>query len=97
MRNHFSKTQKKNQTWKKNLIFEEAQQKRKQRNEVFLIEKRRQRRIFWQKPKKIFFWLHKEFDIKKRGDNKESKKERKFNKGRENRWKEDEQKEEIKR
>ena len=55
------------------------------------MEKKREKGIFFlQKPKKITFLLHKEFDIKKHGDNKEEKK--KFNKGRENRWKEDEQK-----
>ena len=33
------------------------------------MEKRRQKRRSWQKPKKILFLLNKEFDFKKHGDN----------------------------
>ena len=65
-------------------------------NAVFFRLKREDRKgYFLQKPEKILFLLHKEFDIKKHGDNKKSKKG-KFNKGREKGWKEDEPKEKIK-
>ena len=38
------------------------------------MEKRRQKRRSGQKPKKILFLLHKEFDLKKHGDNQKTQK-----------------------
>ena len=38
------------------------------------MEKRRQKRRSGQKPKKILFLLHKEFDFKKHGDNQKTQK-----------------------
>ena len=37
------------------------------------MEKKREKGIFLQKPKNITFLLHKEFDVKKHGDNKDKK------------------------
>ena len=57
---------------------------RKNKHRKFFLRSptKKETEIFLQKPKKITFLLHKEFDIKKHGDNDEQKK-RKFNLGRE--------------
>ena len=73
MRNHFSRHRKTKHTKK---YFYEAQHKRKQKSRSFLMEKRREKGFFFlQKPEKRTFLWHKEFDIKKHGNNKEQKKE----------------------